>query len=128
MAAEKRDVARPTTETHRARLTCRSRDLDNGDEPLRRGARPVAPAGALIGALMDPVSCVSCASWVYSVNAGETHETIHQESGMRYQIHPLGTRARLCGPGMHTIRTLSAGMRVHPAPASIRSSRFTADS
>jgi hypothetical protein len=42
--------------------------------------------GALIGALMDPVSCVSCVSWMYCVNAAETHETFHQESGMRYQV------------------------------------------
>jgi hypothetical protein len=34
---------------------------------------------------MDPVSCVSCVSWMDSVNAAETHETFHQESGMRYQ-------------------------------------------
>ena len=34
---------------------------------------------------MDPVSCVSCVSWMHSVYAAETHETFHQESGMRYQ-------------------------------------------
>jgi len=34
---------------------------------------------------MDPVSCVSCVSGVYSVNAAEKHETFHWESGMRYQ-------------------------------------------
>jgi hypothetical protein len=34
---------------------------------------------------MDPVSCVSCVSSCYCVNAGETHETFRQESGMRYQ-------------------------------------------
>ena len=28
---------------------------------------------------MDGVSCVSCVSWMYSVNAAETHETIYQE-------------------------------------------------
>jgi hypothetical protein len=33
---------------------------------------------------MDPVSCVSCVSWVRWMNAGETHETFRQESGMRY--------------------------------------------
>jgi len=35
---------------------------------------------------MDPVSCVSCVSSCYCVNAGETHETFRQESGMRYQV------------------------------------------
>lgn len=37
-----------------------------------------------IWTLIPPVSCVSCVSWVYSVNAAETHETIYRESGMRY--------------------------------------------
>ena len=37
---------------------------------------------------MDPVSCVSCVSSCYCVNAGETHETFRQESGMRYQSRP----------------------------------------
>ena len=37
----------------------------------------------LIWTLIDPVSCVS--SW-YWVNAGETDETVHKESGMRYQL------------------------------------------
>jgi len=40
--------------------------------------------GALIGALVDPVSYVSSVSWVARVNAAETHETFHYESGMRY--------------------------------------------
>lgn len=40
----------------------------------------------LIWTLIPPVSCVSCVSSWYSVNAAETHETIHWESGMRYQI------------------------------------------
>ncbi len=34
------------------------------------------------GALMSPVSCVS---WMYCVHAAETHETFHQESGMRQE-------------------------------------------
>lgn len=34
---------------------------------------------------MCPVSCVSCASWRCLVNAADHHETIHLESGMRYQ-------------------------------------------
>lgn len=34
---------------------------------------------------MDPVSCVSCVSWVHCVNLAETHETFHRKSGMRYQ-------------------------------------------
>jgi hypothetical protein len=36
---------------------------------------------------MDPVSCVSCVSLRYSVNAAETHETENWESGMRYHAH-----------------------------------------
>jgi hypothetical protein len=60
----------------------------DGDPALRHwraylSARP--EAGTLIGALMGPVSYVSCVSWMCSVNADETHETFHQESGMRYQ-------------------------------------------
>ena len=39
-----------------------------------------------MGALIDPVSCVSYVSWGYWVNVAETHETVHCESGMRYQI------------------------------------------
>ena len=39
-----------------------------------------------MGALIDPVSCVSCVSSWYSLNAVETHETVHWESGMRYQV------------------------------------------
>jgi hypothetical protein len=41
--------------------------------------------------LLDPyrtltgsVSYVSCVSWMYWVNAAETHETLRWESGMRY--------------------------------------------
>jgi len=42
---------------------------------------------------MGPVSCVSCVSSWYWVNAAETHETFHRESGMRYQLrHEVGTR------------------------------------
>ncbi len=50
---------------------------------------PQAPPRARtpIWTLIDPVSCVSCVSWWYSVNAAETHETIHTESGMRYHPH-----------------------------------------
>lgn len=35
---------------------------------------------------MDPVSCVSCVSWMHRVYAAETHETFHRESGMRYHL------------------------------------------
>ena len=35
---------------------------------------------------MNAVSCVSYVSWMYWVNAAETHETFHLESGMRYQV------------------------------------------
>jgi hypothetical protein len=63
--------------------------------------------GALIGALMDPVSCVSCVSWMYCVNAAETHETFHQESGMRYQT-------RLHRPDLSSDR-----VSLLPAPADL---------
>ena len=33
--------------------------------------------GALMGALIGPVSCVSCVSWMHWVYAAETHETFH---------------------------------------------------
>jgi hypothetical protein len=35
--------------------------------------------------LIGPVSCVSCVSWGSFLNSAETHETLHSESGMRYQ-------------------------------------------
>src|SRR5215203_1575558 len=35
---------------------------------------------------MDPVSCVSSVSWTHSVNAAETHVTVHWKSGMRYHV------------------------------------------
>lgn len=44
---------------------------------------------------MDPVSCVSCVSWMHWVYAAETHETFHQESGMRYQHSKTGPDSRL---------------------------------
>src|SRR5918996_3913956 len=74
----------------------------DGDPALRHwraylSARP--EAGTLIGALMGPVSYVSCVSWMCSVNADETHETFHWESGMRYQI-------RLIRPGLSVDRAL----------------------
>ncbi len=53
---------------------------------------------SLIWTLIDPVSCVSCVSWMYSVNAAETHETFHQESGMRYQLVILGPIRTQLGP------------------------------
>lgn len=43
----------------------------------------------LIRTLIETVSCFSCVSSWYSVNAAETHETVHWESDMRYQIHPF---------------------------------------
>jgi len=39
---------------------------------LLRAREAEAPKGAL----MDPVSCVSYVSWVYSVNAAKTHEAV----------------------------------------------------
>jgi hypothetical protein len=48
--------------------------------------------GALIGALIGPVCCVSCVSWRHSVNAAEAHEPLHRECGMRYHL-PRGWSA-----------------------------------
>jgi len=43
---------------------------------------------------MVPVSCVSSVSWVYSVNASETYETLTGESGIWYQTRrPPTSRA-----------------------------------
>jgi hypothetical protein len=36
---------------------------------------------------MDLVSCVSCVSWEAFLYSAETYETLHRESGMRYQHH-----------------------------------------
>jgi hypothetical protein len=47
---------------------------------------------------MDPVSCVSCVSWMHWVNAAETHETLHQESGMRYQVSSRADSENESGP------------------------------
>ena len=47
---------------------------------------------------MDPVSCVSCVSRMYSVYAAETHETFHRESGMRYQSRLIGPIHARIGP------------------------------
>jgi hypothetical protein len=44
------------------------------------------PGWTLIPTLIGPVSCVSCVSSWSWVNAVEKHETIHRESGMRYQL------------------------------------------
>jgi hypothetical protein len=57
-----------------------------------------------IWTLIDPVSCVSCVSSWYWVNAAETHETVQWASGMRYHFnHSIlwgkrGSRTRCCGP------------------------------
>ena len=57
---------------------------------LDRWAHPGEPlAWSLIWTHIDPVSYVSCVSWMYSVNAVETHETVHSESDMRYQPSPI---------------------------------------
>jgi hypothetical protein len=61
---------------------------------------------------MDPVSCVSCVSSCYCVNAGETHETFRQESGMRYQSTTSSSVSRHYEPG-----TL-AGSNYHQATLS----------
>ena len=52
---------------------------------LRR-ATPSPGSGPLSGTLMGPVSYVSYVSWMHMLNAAETYETVHWESGMRYQI------------------------------------------
>ena len=44
--------------------------------------------------LIDPVPCVSCVSWMYSVNAAETYETVHWECGGFWPPRPgVGGRA-----------------------------------
>ena len=63
----------------------KSVDADSG----LNGARSPNEAGAPIGALIGPVSCVSCVSWRCWVIATETHETVSLESGMRYHTGPL---------------------------------------
>ena len=56
---------------------------------------PIRPGvWTLIWTPLRPVSCVSCVSWMYSVNAAETYETDHWESGMRYQVS--STKANSC--------------------------------
>ena len=55
---------------------------------LSRVARRRLALWTPIWTLMGPVSFVSCVSWKHSVNAAETHETFHWDSGMRY--HPFG--------------------------------------
>jgi hypothetical protein len=58
---------------------------------------------------MGAVSYVSCVSCVYWMNAVETHETIHSESGMRYQVSSSG-------PDLSSDRAslLTADRRQHP--------------
>jgi len=70
-----------------------SADCDGSPARPSAGSASTTPRGTswrrawtLIWTLMDPVSYVSCVSWKYWVNAGETYETFHWESGMRY--HP----------------------------------------
>jgi hypothetical protein len=73
---------------------------DKADRYCRRRARaglvrapPRDRDWTLIRTLTDPVSCVSCVSWRYPVNAAETHETVHPESGMRYQSRDFRARS-----------------------------------
>ena len=54
-------------------------DRRSRTETQKAERSPRRGLGALIGALMDPVSCGSCVSWMYSVIAAETHETIHTD-------------------------------------------------
>jgi hypothetical protein len=77
--------------------TSRSGWLPTIRRPRPSGSSDIASATRCSGAcrttgpwslswtLMDPVSCVSCVSSWYCVNAAETHETFRRESGMRYQ-------------------------------------------
>jgi hypothetical protein len=51
---------------------------------------------------MDPVSCVSCVSSWYWVNATETHQTFHRASGMRYTL--------LCQPKWSSNRAKSVAL------------------
>ena len=54
-------------------------------------------------------SCVSCVSSWYWVNAAETHETFHRESGMRYHLPTTSC----CGP-CEKLDTICCGLcRLH---------------
>jgi len=69
---------------------------------------------------MARVSCVSCVSWSHWVNAAETHETIHWESGMRYHSRhdrpdPRSDRAFLCALGRGPDAVLQALPASHGA-------------
>ena len=114
--------------------------------PGRWGRRFNAGASwSLIWTLMNPVSCVSYVSWMYWVNAADTHETFHWESGMRYQHSSrspdscselgecrlgsgleCGTRPALSTissvslAGMHTICTVSIHERDGPRADALR--------
>lgn len=72
-----------------------------------------------MGALMAPVSCVSCVSWGYQLNAAETYEMVHRESGMRYQ---LSTQSR--NPCSET-GYLAPGSHANAVPG-LRRARFRA--
>ena len=82
ITANRRDATAPSSATRR---------------PIHAGAW-----WSLVWTLMDPVSCVSCVSWMHWLYAFGTHETLHQESGMRYQVSSPG-------PNLSPDRADSAG-------------------
>jgi hypothetical protein len=60
--------------------------LQSRQLPSGRRRRRAERGWSLVWTLIGRASCVSCVSCSYSVNPVETHETVHLESGMRYQI------------------------------------------
>lgn len=123
----------------REEVTTRATPVWVVGDPVHLFARAGVPLGirqprALIGALMDPVSCVSCVSWMHWVYAAETHETFQQESGMRYQLltrvtaTPRGTTR--IGQSSSVSSSASGGRRgsttrkVQPCPSPSDSTRI----
>jgi hypothetical protein len=70
----------------------------------------------LIGALMTPVSRVSCVSSCYWVNAAETYETFHWESGMRYDFVTNGSLPERYNILWISPKRTSAGLCSVPVP------------
>jgi hypothetical protein len=63
---------------------------------------------------LDPYrscSCVSCVSSLYSVDVAETHETVHLESGMRYQSPNWPDLSSDRGPSFASVGGGSPGER-----------------
>lgn len=61
---------------------------------------------------MSRVSCVSCAAWMYWVNAAESHEIFHEESGMRLHHSSPGPLSRVRRLTVCGRASLKAAVRV----------------